>query len=34
MVVGSAEVVGVNIEGREAGGRGLAEAVRGGKIVE
>lgn len=28
------EVVGMNIEGRDVGGRGLAEAVRGGKIVE
>jgi hypothetical protein len=33
-VFGSAEVVGLVAEGREAGGGGLAETVRGGKIVE
>lgn len=33
-VFGSVEVVGLVVEGREAGGGGLAETVRGGKIVE
>lgn len=33
-VFAGVEVVGMNIGEREVGGRGLAEAVRGGKIVE
>jgi hypothetical protein len=33
-VFGSAEVVGMDIGGRGAGGRGFAETVRGGRIVE
>jgi hypothetical protein len=31
---GNVEVTGLIIEGRGAGGEGLADAVRGGKIVE
>lgn len=34
VTLGSVEVVGLDTDGRGVGGEGLAEAVRGGKIVE
>ena len=34
MILGGVGVARLVMEGREAGGRGLAETVRGGKMVE